>query len=404
MTNSNRKKILVIGAGWEQEALIETIHRQKHTIIASNPSINAPGLNYAAQYYVKDSRDIESHLKIAATHKIDAVITDNCDYSFFTAAIVAEKFNLPFASTKSAYFSNDKFLQRSALNRTAVKQPNFRGVRTLEEARQAAAEIGFPAILKPIDSRGTFGITILKDETELENAYFYAITNSPSRSLIIENFINGTLVTVDGFCFSNKHVALAVASRKYTDGNKPITKEIIYPGFFSDEVKAKLLRTHEEVVQSLGYSYGHTHGEYLVTAQGEIYLVECTNRGGGVYTSSVIVPFLTQIDLNSILVNQSLGIDDYVFEHRDGGHMKKSAILAFLDYEIGKVVKEINIGEMKEEPYTLRFRSKYGVNEMVESIENGSGRHSMVVIGGDSREDALHNFASFKQKLSVTYY
>ncbi len=79
-------------------------------------------------------------------------------------------------------------------------------------------EIGFPYIVKPVDSRGTFGVTIVKDNSNAKEAYFHAVMNSTSKRIICEEFIDGTLVTVDGFCFSNGHKSLTVASRVFDDG------------------------------------------------------------------------------------------------------------------------------------------------------------------------------------------
>src|SRR5271169_3455455 len=106
------KKILVIGAGWEQYALIKTIKEAGYFIIATHPSLNAEGFGLADVFYVKDSRDIGAHINIARTHKIDAIVSDNCDYSFYTSAIIASKFKIPFAKIESAIYSNDKFEQR----------------------------------------------------------------------------------------------------------------------------------------------------------------------------------------------------------------------------------------------------------------------------------------------------
>ena len=78
MTASNKKRILVIGAGWEQLSLIETIKQEGHYIIASHPKMNAEGFKIADSFYVKDSRDIRSHISIAEAHHIDAIVTDNC--------------------------------------------------------------------------------------------------------------------------------------------------------------------------------------------------------------------------------------------------------------------------------------------------------------------------------------
>src|SRR3982751_2840761 len=107
--NPLSKKVLAIGSGWEQLELIKTIKEKGHYLIATHPNIQAGGLNYADQYYVKDSRNIAGHISIAEAHKIDAVISDNCDYSLYTAATIAAKLNLPYASIQSALYSNDKF-------------------------------------------------------------------------------------------------------------------------------------------------------------------------------------------------------------------------------------------------------------------------------------------------------
>lgn len=398
------KKILAIGAGWEQLELIKTIKEKGCYLIATHPNIQADGFKYADQYYVKDSRDISGHISIAAAHKIDAVISDNCDYSLYSAATIAAKLNLPFASIQSALYSNDKFEQRVCISKTKVKQPVFQKIKTLEELRGATAKIGFPSILKPVDSRGNFGVTIIEDNQTLEQAYFDAINNSPSHTLIYEQFIKGTLVTVDGFCFSNGHKALTVASRKFESGSKPVTKEITYPALFNESTKEALMQTHNEVVAALNYNYGHTHGEYILTENNEIYLVECTNRGGGVYTSSVIVPLLTEIPLNELLLNQSFGIDNYKTENLFTRFMKHSVMLTFLDYEVGKVIESINIEEMRKKNYTVRFRSKYGINDMVESIENGAGRHSMLAIKGATPDEVINNLQLFKDSFRIVYH
>src|SRR6476619_5304136 len=216
---SSSKRILAIGSGWEQLKLIKTIKEKGHYLIATHPNIQSDGFKYADQYYVIDSRNIAGHISIAEADKIYAVITDNSDYSIYNAATLAAKLKLTFASIQSALYSNDKFAQRICISKTQVKQPVFAKIQTLKELHYVTAKIGFPSILKPIDSRGNFGVTIIEDEQTLERAYFDAINNSPSHTLIYEQFIEGTLVTVDGFCFRNGHKALTVASRKFEGGS-----------------------------------------------------------------------------------------------------------------------------------------------------------------------------------------
>ncbi len=398
------KRILIIGAGWEQYALVEEVKKQGHMIIATHPTMNTDGFKFADTFFVKDSRDINSHLEIARNYNIDAVLTDNCDYSFFTAAVIAKALNLPFSPIQAAIYSNDKIAQRQACKNSNLVQPKFYSVETFEQIEGAAMKLGYPLIVKPIDSRGTFGVSIVQSSESLLYAFIDAIINSPSRRIICEEFISGTLVTVDGFCFKNGHKSLTIASRVFEDGAKPITKEIIYPARFGSQLNGRLLENHHRVVNALGYKYGHTHGEYLITDNQEIFLVECANRGGGVYTSSTIVPNLTDINLNEILINQSLGTDNFHIAEQENGYMKKSMLLTFLDFEVGKVIKSINMNELKNLPYVVKYRSYYKENDMVESIENCATRHSMLVIEGKTVEETYQNHIDFKQKMNIEYY
>jgi len=397
-------RILIIGAGWEQEELIKEAKKQGHFIVATHPIMDNTCLSLADKYFIKDSRDISFHLKIAKAYDVDGVLTDNCDYSYFTACIINEKLGLKDNILQSAIYSNNKLAQRNACKLNNIRQPDFYIVQTISDLLEASEKLSFPVILKPIDNRGTFGITIINQISELENAFYDAISNSISRVLICEKFIEGTLITVDGFCFKDGHKSLTVASRKFEKGSKPITKEIIYPALLKEEQIIMLKNNHEKVVEALNYKLGHTHGEYIYSNNGEIFLVECTNRGGGVYTSSSIVPFLSGINLNLLLINQALNKDEYLYGNGNKTLLEKSVILTFLDFSPGKVIKSINYDELIELNYVLKFRTIYKKNEMVESIDNCASRHSMLVVVGQNFQETTKNLDDFKNKIKIKYH
>jgi len=388
----NIKKLLFIGAGWEQEELIKTAKRMGYEVIATHPHLDESVVGLADRYFVRDSDDIDSHLKLAETFDVDGIITDNCDYSLYTAAFISDKLGLPSVGLPAAACAINKDRQRKrCLSTPYVKQPVFHTFKTIAKYVNSIEAIDFPFIVKPIDSRGTFGVTIVRDESEMMDAFYHAISNSPSRTGIVEKFIEGTLFTVDGFCFDDTHKSLGVASRKFVEGPHPVTKEIIYPAQVSEEIIVKLKKAHNSVVKSLGYKKGHTHGEYIVNSEGTVHLVECTNRGGGVYTSSTIVPEVSGLDLNEALINQMVGNKVESIESDNN-----PVVLSFLEFEVGKTIKSINTGNHS---YVLKFRSIYGEKDMVESIENCASRHMMLVIKGGIKE-----LEDFKSKLQITYY
>ena len=84
---------------------------------------------------------------------------------------------------------------------------------------------------------------------------------------------------------------LGVASKRKVGGRRNVDMEVMYPAELPDDVVDRVLGYNARVVEALGLTFGATHGEYLVTADGTPYLIEIANRGGGVYTAPVIVPF-----------------------------------------------------------------------------------------------------------------
>lgn len=397
-------RLLIIGASWEQESLILEAKQLGHFIVATHPKLNTTGFRHADAYFVLESRDVKSHLQIAKAYNVEGIVSDNCDFSLYTGAVVAKAFGLKFNSIQSALYSNNKLAQREMCASKGILQPDYQCVRTFEEIETASERMGYPLIVKPVDSRGTFGVTVVSNEDKLASALFDALANSASHTAICEKFILGTLVTVDGFIFKNGHRSLAVASRTFQEGEKPVTKEIIYPAQFGIELNARLMENHNEVVTVLGYSLGHTHGEYIVTDEEDIYLVECTNRGGGVYTSSSIVPSLAEINLNEILINQSLDNDSFEVKGEGPELMVNSAILTFLDFDVGKVIKSINIEELSALDYVLKYRTIFKRNDMVQSIDTCVSRHSMLAIFGKNLDESLNNLENFKSILNVQYF
>ena len=84
--------------------------------------------------------------------------------------------------------------------------------------------------------------------------------------------------------------------------------------------------------------------------------------------------------------------------------MHRAAILTFLDFDVGKVIKSINVHEVKKLPFVLQFRTIYAEKQMVESIENCASRHAMLVVEGSDKNELSSNFDIFKSTLKVEYY
>lgn len=80
-----------------------------------------------------------------------------------------------------------------------VPVARYHMVDTIENARAFIAEVGWPVIVKPDNGCGAEATYKLKNERDLEK--FYA--NLPAEPYIMEEFINGTIVSFDGVADSH---------------------------------------------------------------------------------------------------------------------------------------------------------------------------------------------------------
>jgi phosphoribosylglycinamide formyltransferase 2 len=106
-------------------------------------------------------------------------------------------------SAKAVNFTmNRKAIRDLAAKELGLKTARYFYAKSLDELREAAQEIGFPCVVKPLMSSSGKGQSLVKSADELEHAWEYGCSGSRGdiRELIIEEFIKFdseiTLLTV----------------------------------------------------------------------------------------------------------------------------------------------------------------------------------------------------------------
>ena len=303
-------KVMVIAAGLEQERIIQLVKERGHWVLATAwPATYADSLTLADHGEIVDPRNLTAIWELAHGHAIEAVVTDQCDYSQFAAAYVAERKGLPGPSFAAAHVAINKSHQRGRLRESGVLQPRYVLCATRDDVWKAVKNTGYPAIIKPVDNRGNSGVNRIDHEEHVAEAYYDAIANTLSRKIIVEQFIEGTMVTVEGFVFPcGQHISLVSSSKVMLGGRKRVAMELRYPAEFPKDIVESVIETNQKAMQALGYGFGPTHAEYMVTPSGQAYFIEAANRGGGVLINSHIVPAVTRCDPTSLMVDHATRI------------------------------------------------------------------------------------------------
>lgn len=382
-------RLLILPAGMEQVPVIRRAKEKGLFVVAIHASPAGEGLEFADAKEIASPQDSESCLRIAEKYRVHAVLADQCDYSLFTSACIAQKLGIPGPSLRAAQNSTNKKIMRLLAEKAGLLQPAFRICRTMEEAEKAASEIGYPVILKPTDNRGCFGVTRVESREDLENAFFEALWNAHSREILVEQFLEGTMVTVDGYFFNaDRYRVLGIASKKKIDGKKCVDMEVMYPAELPEGVIQDLKSYNQRLVQALGLAYGPTHGEYLVSKEGQVYLIELANRGGGVLTAPLILPTISRVDVPELLIRNAFG-EFPVPEENAGDRSGDACVLSFIDFGVFGFLKAIHgLEKALQIPGVLAIHFFAKIGQELPAITHGPSRHGFIIAKASSRESA----------------
>lgn len=303
------KSILILGAGEGQVPLINCAKNAGwHTIVVS-PIGDYPGFELADECVYADISDKEKVLQIADEKQILAIATDQTDVSVPSVLYVAEQLGLPHVDCTSI----DNFRYKSYMRKICREQdlPTISSYVTceLEEAKQFYLSLlNKKAIIKPIDSQGSRGVTKVDSIVSLEKAFFNAMGYSRRKEIIIEQFVEGQEIEVDTVLLNGEIKATLIGDVfNFQTINTFSAYERIYPTKFDNAMQDHIIEVNRKTLKALGVRTGWTHGEYIVTPAGEVYLIEVGLRGGGNYIGSDIVRIMLGCGTEEMAFRTAIG-------------------------------------------------------------------------------------------------
>lgn len=187
------------------------------------------------------------------------------------AAHVVEALDLPGTRPDGIRACRDKDLTRRRLAAAGVAQPASRAVKSLAEAHQWAASIGFPVVLKPRGLAGSKGALRVDEPVQLQAAYaaareaFYPGVPVYDAGVLVEEYVDGPEISVDAVFFEGACTPLVVARKEV--GFAPFFEETGHvidaadPLLHDPALRAELERVHA----ALGFGYGVSHTEFKLT-------------------------------------------------------------------------------------------------------------------------------------------
>lgn len=205
---------------------------------------------------------------------------------------------------------SDKALLKQLIQDTALMViPGTQTLRSLEEARQQALEIGYPVMLKACAGGGGRGIRLIRSPEEMEDAWHQASAEALSA------FGDGSLY-LEKYVYPARHVELQILSDEYGNvvclgerdcslqrRNQKLIEETPSPAV-SPQQRQEIVSLAVGAVKKIGYVGAGTL-EFLLDQQGQFWFMEMNVR---LQVEHCVTEMLTGIDLVKWQIRIAAGI------------------------------------------------------------------------------------------------
>jgi biotin carboxylase len=382
------KRLLVLGAGAGQLGLLEAARDRGLFVVAVDRNPAAPGFRLADRRAIISVEDEPQIDRLAAAERVDGLIAPGIDWPVAIAARIAERQVLPHPiSSAAAVLATSKLRQRERFADAGVPHPRHVVCTAVEEARAAAAELGYPCVVKAPDRQGQKGLVLVRGESLLEDAFALALGESRSSVVLVEELVPGREVTVNAFSVDGRFTPLTVTDRIVAEPPAfGVALAHVWPSSLKPEEIGAAVEAARGAAGAIGVANGPTYTQVVVGERGA-HVVELAARVGGGHDAELCRAVLG-VDLNGLALSAALGepVDD---ERLRPVQQAGGACIRFLLPEQGTLVEVEGVEEAQAVEGIVWVRVYPEPGAVLGPLRRGSDRVGAVLAVGASRDEAV---------------
>jgi len=387
-SGSERRRLLVLGAGVGQLGLLEAAHERGVYVVAVDRDPAAPGFRYADRRAIVSVEDEHAVGRLAAAEDVDGIIAPGIDFPVGLAARVAARHNLPHPlSPEVAQAAVSKIRQRERLANAGVPHYAFRVCTNAADAEQAAAELGLPCVIKPPDRQGQRGLTVVASPEGVTEAFEAALATARGPTVLVEKLVAGPEVTVNAFSVDGAFHALTVTDRVVAEPPAfGVALAHVWPSELLSNVVDVATELARAAADAVGVTNGPTYTQVLIGDDGPV-VGELAARLGGGHDAELCQAALG-VDLNGLAIAAAFG-EEIPAEELQWDAAAGGACVRFLVAPEGSV-EAIDGAERAEASDGVVWARVYRQpGDEVRPLRLGSDRAGAVLAVGESRKQAL---------------
>lgn len=279
-----RKTLLLLGGSKAQLVAIHSAKKLGYRTIVCDYLPHNPGRHLADTFYPISTTDKEAVLDVAREEHIDGIVAYGSDPAAPTAAYVSEKMGLPGMPAALATTFCDKHLFRAFLQREGFNVPQSVFVES-DASPKDFGKLLYPLIVKPTDSSGSKGVTVVGSPEELPAALDYAFSKTRGGGVIVEEFIQRDhphVIEAEIFVVQGKVSSWGLMnSIRDTQTNPLLPAGYTLPLQLSEERMNLVRRETSRLVEVSGVRFGAFNMEMIIDRHERLFFLDVGPRNGG---------------------------------------------------------------------------------------------------------------------------
>tara|TARA_Y100001935_G_C17309130_1_gene514522 strand:- start:2061 stop:3251 length:1191 start_codon:yes stop_codon:yes gene_type:complete len=327
--------VLVLGATIANSDSIQSIKNGGYKTFVLDGNKNAHGFKYADKFKCIDITNKNKVLDYAQSNDIDAIIPLN-EFATPSSCYVSQQMGLRGPSFLSATCGTDKGLMRDVWALNKISQPKYIVFGKDSVNNLNINNLDYPLIIKPtLTGGGGRGISIVKSKESLMECFHHASQFALNDRFILEDFISGTELTIDGYMYNSNFYLTAMSDKFKPESIHRVATSLYFPANIDKKTKNNVSALVEKSSKALGLNNCAIHAEIILKDDKSCYMVELGLRGGGGHLFGSIIKLHSGIDAPFQLANILLDKNPSILPTQN-----KNVIYRFLNPSFtGKFIK-----------------------------------------------------------------
>lgn len=380
------ESILIFGGGLNQLTLIKSAIDLGYRTIVIDPNPEAPAKNIAHAFETVGPKDYDKTKEVAIKYNVKGIVTCQMENPLLLMAKLAKELNYLFPTEEAILNARNKQLMKSCFIKNNV--PCAKGVLVKSGEvinRELCEQIGFPLIIKPVDSFSSRGVYKINSFDEIEKYIQTTKSFASNGDVLVEEFMEGPEVSVESVTQNGITTVVQITDKVITSYPTAVEMAHIQPSELSEDSKNKITALVKEAATALKIDNCGGHAEVKVTAKG-VKMVEMGARLGGDYITSHLVPLSTGVNIEAAVIQIAMGKEPNL-EHK----YQRAALIEYLRLPEGRTIAKIgNWREILSNESVKQANIFLKENDVVPAVTDSAKRSGYIIVEGMNRRSAIN--------------